>query len=97
MLNENIMAERLEMIKAIAAKAIAKKARVAAIKAKSARVVGWVDDNSGVTMKKPTQNLTEKHDGESELHWTDASKFAKQYYGEVHYHTTKLDNDWGDY
>lgn len=31
---------------------------------------------------------------EEEFHWSDAPKYAKQYYGETFYETTKLDNDW---
>jgi len=27
-------------------------------------------------------------------HWTDASKYAKEYYGETMYETTRFDNDW---
>lgn len=30
-------------------------------------------------------------------YYTDASKYAKQYYGETFYQTTRYDNDWGDY
>ena len=26
--------------------------------------------------------------------WTDASNYAKQYYGETMYETTRYDNDW---
>jgi len=26
--------------------------------------------------------------------WTDASKYAKEYYGDVMYQTTRYDNDW---
>lgn len=26
--------------------------------------------------------------------WTDAPKYAKEYYGETMYYTTKFDNDW---
>lgn len=32
-----------------------------------------------------------------ELHYTDASKYAEQYYGETYRATTGLDNDWGNY
>ena len=32
-----------------------------------------------------------------EMHWSDASKYAEQYYGETYRATTGLDNDWGDY
>ena len=31
---------------------------------------------------------------EEEYHYTDAPKYAKQYYGEVFRETTKFDNDW---
>ena len=27
-------------------------------------------------------------------HWTDASKYAKEYYGETMFETTRYDNDW---
>jgi hypothetical protein len=29
--------------------------------------------------------------------YTDSSKYAKEYYGETMYETTRFDNDWGDY
>lgn len=29
--------------------------------------------------------------------YTDAPKYAKEYYGETMYETTRFDNDWGDY
>ena len=31
---------------------------------------------------------------EDERYWTDASKYADQYYGEVYRQTTRFDNDW---
>lgn len=96
MLTETQLAERRATIKAVAEKRNAQKARVAAIKAKASRVVSWVDEVEK-PKRKPTQNLTEKYDGQSELHWTDASKYAKEFYGERHYQTTRFDNDWGDY
>ena len=34
---------------------------------------------------------------EDERYWTDAEKYAEEYYGEIHKATTKFDNDWGDY
>lgn len=34
---------------------------------------------------------------EDERYWTDASKYAQEYYGDVYKTTTKFDNDWGDY
>ncbi len=96
MLTETQMAERRATIKAVAEKHNAQKARIAAIKAKASRVVSWVDEVEK-PKRKPTQNLTEKYDGQSELHWTDASKYAKEHYGERYHQTTRFDNDWGDY
>ena len=29
-----------------------------------------------------------------DFHYTDASKYAKQYYGDVYHETTRFDNDW---
>ena len=29
-----------------------------------------------------------------DFYYTDASKYAKEYYGEVYHETTKFDNDW---
>jgi hypothetical protein len=96
MLTETQLAERRATIKVVAEKQKAQQTRIAAIKAKAARVVSWVDEVEK-PKRKPTQNLTEKYDGQSELHWTDASKYAKEFYGERHYQTTRFDNDWGDY
>lgn len=31
---------------------------------------------------------------EDERYWTDASKYANQYYGETYRETTRFDNDW---
>lgn len=40
--------------------------------------------------------LETSHVDES-LHYTDASKYAEEYYGDTYRATTGLDNDWGDY
>jgi hypothetical protein len=29
-----------------------------------------------------------------DFYYTDASKYAKKYYGDTHHYTTHLDNDW---
>ena len=99
MLTETQTAERLATIKAVAEKQNAQKVRIAAIKAKSNRVVSWVNTVDEVEKPKrtPTQNLTEKYDGENILHYTDASKYANTFYGERYQQTTRWDNDWGDY
>ena len=85
------MADRLAIIKQIAER----KQRMAKIVAKGKNVQSYVDEE--YTAPKRV-NLTEKYDGgDSELHYTDASKYAKEYYGDVAYQTTRFDNDWGDY
>jgi hypothetical protein len=33
-------------------------------------------------------------DTADERYWTDASKYAKEYYGGVYHETTRFDNDW---
>ena len=53
-------------------------------------------------MKKQARQAKVKREDKSmlrkeEMHWSDASKYAEQYYGETFRATTGLDNDWGDY
>jgi len=87
-LTEQQMADRLALIKQIAAR----KQRIAKIVAKGKNVQRYADEE--YTAPKRV-NLTEKYDGgDSEIHYTDASKYAKEYYGEVAYQTTRFDNDW---
>ena len=50
-------------------------------------------------MKKQARQAKVKREDKSmlrkeEMHWTDASKYAEQYYGETYRATTGLDNDW---
>ena len=50
-------------------------------------------------LKKQIRQAKLKRDDKSmlrkeEMHWTDASKYAKKYYGETFYETTRYDNDW---
>ena len=50
-------------------------------------------------MKKQARQAKVKREDKSmlrkdEMHWTDASKYAKQYYGETFYETTRHDSDW---
>jgi len=92
MLTETQMADRLALIKDVAER----RNRVKKIVAKGKAVKRYSDEH--VATRKPTQNLTEKYDGGSnELHYTDASKYAKEFYGERYHQTTRFDNDWGDY
>lgn len=84
--------ERLALIKAAAekiqgkktfkakAKKSATKARVAAVKRRSQ------EDRA---LDREIEKLDENHNL-----WTDASSYAKEYYGDVAYETTRFDNDW---
>ena len=45
--------------------------------------------NARRTEKSPLRN--------EDFYYTDASKYAEEYYGETYRATTGLDNDWGDY
>jgi hypothetical protein len=71
-------AERLAMIKAAAEKFNKKQKR-------NRRV------------RKSETSFMDKYselDGENINHYTDASKYAKEYYGETMFETTRFDNDW---
>jgi len=53
-------------------------------------------------MKKQARQATVRRNDrsmlrEEEFHYTDASKYAKQYYGDIYHETTRHDKDWGDY
>ena len=79
--------ERIAYIKSIAER----QARMRKLKEKARFAMRWAEEEERPRRK----NLTAQYDsGESEIHYTDASKYAKQYYGDVAYHTTKFDNDW---
>lgn len=50
-------------------------------------------------MKKQVRQAKAKRTERSPLrnedfHYTDASKYAKEHYGEVYHQTTRFDNDW---
>jgi len=89
--------DRLAIIKAIAEKQKnekARKERLATIRKNTAKV-------SIVARKKRTaedKKLTDFTGGQDNVnHYTDASKYAKTYYGETLHETTRHDTDWGDY
>lgn len=53
-------------------------------------------------MKKQARQARVKREDKSmlrkeEFYWSDAPKYAQQYYGEVYHETTRHDTDWGDY
>lgn len=71
-------AERLAMIKAAAEKFNKKQKRNRRVR------------KSETSFMDKYSNL----DGENIHHYTDASKYAKEYYGETMFETTRFDNDW---
>ena len=90
-------ADRLAMIAMIAQKLkdkAARKARLSTIRNNTAKV-------AIVARKKRTASdakLADFTGGQDNVnHYTDASKYAKTYYGETLHETTRHDADWGDY
>jgi hypothetical protein len=95
-LNETQMAERLAMIKAAAQKIEKRKEFKRRQAANAAAVRRWTDE-----VEKPRRKAKEDaFDAEiarlNENHnqWTDAPQYAKKYYGDIAYETTRFDNDW---
>ena len=89
--------DRLAIIKAIAEKQKndkARKDRLATIRKNTAKV-------RIVARKKRTaedKKLADFTGGQDNVnHYTDASKYAKTYYGETLHETTRHDTDWGDH
>lgn len=73
--------DRLALIKTIAER----RKRMAMVRQQSTKVM------TAVKAKKAEIDIPE----ESNMYaWTDASRYAKEYYGDTLYHTTKFDNDW---
>ena len=84
--------DRIAMIKAAQEKINRRKALVAKIKASSHNAVGYASrlaDEEEKTLVKEIGRLDENYN-----HWTDAPKYAKEFYGEVYHETTKFDNEW---
>ena len=82
-------ADRLAMIREAANKMNQKVRRNASVKRTE---TSFMDKP---TKKRPAKSFMDKvTDQENINQWTDASKYAQQYYGETLYHTTRFDNDW---
>ena len=73
--------DRISLIKEIAER----KKKMAKIRKKSSRVLKSVQPKKKEIQIPKESNIYQ---------WTDASKYAKEYYGETLYYTTKYDNDW---
>lgn len=94
MTTDQTKADRLALIHQIAEKRrheAARKVRLAAIRKKTNSL------KKSMAAQSPFAQQEKVKDKENELHWTDGSKYAKKYYGETLYETTRFDNDWGDY
>lgn len=74
--------DRLALIKKIAER----RRGMAKVRKQSAKVMKAVQPKKKAEIEVPK---------ESNMYaWTDASRYAKEYYGDTLYHTTKFDNDW---
>lgn len=81
-------AERLALIQ----KVHARRQKLDAVKAKTAKVRDYTQP---VKIKKSKDLSKMPLPSESNIYqWTDASRYAKEYYGETMYETTRYDNDW---
>jgi len=90
-------ADRMALIAMIADKrknAVARKVRLDAIRQKTSNVRIVARKKRSADDKK----LADFTGGQENInHYTDASKYAKAYYGETLHETTRHDTDWGNY
>jgi ribonuclease HI len=80
--------ERIALIKRIAER----KKTLAKVKTKSRSVFDVMDKYEDT--EKRNAKFVEEDKSKNDNHWTDAPKYANQYYGEVYRETTRFDNDW---
>lgn len=77
--------ERMALIKQIAER----KKNMTRIKAKSKTVMRKMPKTARTFMDVPNEDTSK-----NPMYWTDASKYAGEYYGETFRETTRFDNDW---
>ena len=89
-------ANRLALIKKIAEKQKAKKAFDTKMKIKASKVTRWTDTVEAPKRKAKESSIDAMISKMDENHnaWTDASRYAEEYYGETMRETTRFDNDW---
>ena len=80
-------AERLALIASLAPKYNSRAKMRKAVKASSANA-------SKAASKKVKRDFMKIPEETNIYAYTDAHMYAKEYYGETIYHTTKFDNDW---
>ena len=67
--------------------------RMAMIRESAAKFNKKVKRNNRV--RRTETSFMDKYNDDDNINaYTDASKYAKEYYGEVMYETTRFDNDW---
>lgn len=81
-------AARLELIKKVAQKQKFKQRLQSKGIAPIRKARSYVSD-SDRKLDRELARMDENHN-----QWTDASSYAKEYYGDVAYQTTRYDNDW---
>lgn len=81
----NTYEERMALIKKIADR----RKMMERIRAQSKNVV-----KTRAKAKRAFMNIPGEDSSKNPYYYTDAPKYAQQYYGEVYHETTKLDNDW---
>ena len=67
--------------------------RIAVIREHAQKFTKKLNRNQRVR-KTETKSLDPYYNQENINHWTDASKYAEEYYGDVYRQTTRYDNDW---
>lgn len=89
-------ADRLALIKEVAERVERRKAFKAKLTAQGSKVRRWSDVVEAPKRKAKEDAFDAEMDrlNENYNEWTDASKYADQYYGETMRETTKFDNDW---
>jgi len=96
MMTDQQKADRLALIKTVAEKRNAKAAFKKKVQAKTVKVRRYTDEVEVPKRKAKSDEfdrMISKLD-ENYNAWTDASSYAKEYYGETLHYTTKFDNDW---
>jgi len=67
--------------------------RIAVIREHAQKFTKKLNRNQRVR-KTETKSLDPYYNQENINHWTDASKYAEEHYGDVFRQTTRYDNDW---
>ena len=96
MLSLEQKAERLQTIKEVAERMKRRKEFKAKQQANAIRVRRYTDEVEKPKRKKAQDSFDAEIARMDENYnaWTDASKYAKEYYGDCMYETTRFDNDW---